>query len=634
MSHSTEFGAAEFLDLIHGPDAAIYFQVGGKTWRNRPQTYANAMATLAWRNAEGDGIGFIVNAGGTKDKDITRINACFVDWDAGRGEDGRYRGEQEVTAAKATWRGALDDFPLPPSVLVETRNGYHAYWLLNVGVSPDEFRLCQRRLAHHLNGDPVTVNPARVMRLPGFDWTKAGYERFPVRVVSVNNRRFSIDELFGSLPEAGEHEETIRHHNKCGGNATTALIVVSNPEDEPVVVSSMDEAITYLKAQDLRQYLGVADSAAVNCPYHDDTTPSASVGREEGSGHWLFCCHSSRCGVHGSIIDLVMHELGTADAGKALNRLMAKFNLKVDTGWKGREEAVLDANIEVLNDEEALSTGYPYLYRWIGRVRSDLVLKLRWAKDCIRSERLQVDGRHVFFLSLREMERRSKGARDLPRHFGRQSQRVDRYCLLGLMRKVPDHEIPEKVLKEARARQGRQAHHIQFYMFPAYTPTLLNAANRRARSLTDAGASVRGVSRQLIVDLFGQETAEEVYPQHADEPGAAAREFAAAVEAHVIADIETLRYTTASRVREALQGHSQSLTHRRVERVLPGICQKHSLIRVVANQQMKDRLGIAARGFPKVIIPATAAACGHEHVDSGRRQAACRHDSRNHSLQH
>jgi hypothetical protein len=633
MRHSTEVGAADFLDLIHGPGAAIYFQVGGKTWKNRPQPFASAKAKLEWRNAEGDSIGFIVNAGGSKDKDITRINSCFVDWDAGRGDDGRYREAQEVTTAKATWRRVLESFPLPPSVLVETRNGYHAYWLLHSGVSSEQFRDCQRRLADQLDTDPVTVNPARVMRLPGYDWTKPGHERFPVRVVSVKDKRFRIEELFGALQTPKTNEGTIRHHNKCGGSSSTALIVVSNPDADEIVVSSMEEAIAYLKTRDLRQYLGVGSSGPFHCPYHNDRSPSASIGRDEGSGHWLFCCHSSRCGVNGSIIDLAMQELSTSDAGAALKVLMKRFNIVVDTGWKQKEAAILDANIGVLSDPDTLSSLYPYLYRWIGRVRNDLMMRLHWAKGCIRTERLQVEGRHIFFLSLREMERRAKDRRELPVHFGCHSQRVDRYCLLGLMKKVPDADIPDDVLADARERQGRRAHRIQFYSFPEYTPTLLSAANQRARSLVDAGVSVRGVSRQLIMDLFGEQVGAEVYPQRADTPGTAACEFAAAVEAHVIADIKTLRYTTASRVRKALKGHSQSLTHRRVERVLPGICQKNSLIRVVANQQMKDRLGLAARGFPKVIVPANAAACRHKHVDAGRRQAACRHDGRSHSLQ-
>jgi hypothetical protein len=163
MSDSTNIGPAEFLDLIHGPEALIYFQVAGQTWKNKPQTFRQAEPKFRWRNAEGDGICFIVNAGGTKDVDITGFNACFLDWDCGRGPDGRYMEETSVTVAKAGYRQMLEAFPLMPSILVETRNGFHVYWLLEANVSVDHYRDTQRRLAHHLNGDPACVNPARAI---------------------------------------------------------------------------------------------------------------------------------------------------------------------------------------------------------------------------------------------------------------------------------------------------------------------------------------------------------------------------------------------------------------------------------------------------------------------------------------
>src|SRR3954454_11127088 len=124
----------EFLNLIHGPNTVIYFQVGGKTWKNKPQSFTQAEKTLRWRNHDGDDICFVVNAGGTRDAQIEKINAVFIDWDCGKDEDGKYFPTREAEAKKQAFLPRLKSFQLVPSIIVETRNGFHAYWLLHPGV--------------------------------------------------------------------------------------------------------------------------------------------------------------------------------------------------------------------------------------------------------------------------------------------------------------------------------------------------------------------------------------------------------------------------------------------------------------------------------------------------------------------
>ena len=39
---------SEFIEAIHGSNAEIYFNVGGKTWKNKPQTYNDLESKLKW----------------------------------------------------------------------------------------------------------------------------------------------------------------------------------------------------------------------------------------------------------------------------------------------------------------------------------------------------------------------------------------------------------------------------------------------------------------------------------------------------------------------------------------------------------------------------------------------------------
>ena len=70
----------QFIEKIHGKDSLIYFNVGNVTWNTKPQTYSDAKDKLKWLNERKDkDICFIVNSGGSKDAQITGINACFID---------------------------------------------------------------------------------------------------------------------------------------------------------------------------------------------------------------------------------------------------------------------------------------------------------------------------------------------------------------------------------------------------------------------------------------------------------------------------------------------------------------------------------------------------------------------------
>ena len=107
---------------------------------------------LAEHNQKHRGIFFVVNSGGHTDKEITRINAQFVEMD-----DKSFEEQQKL----------IDNFPLPPSMVIKTRKSLHTYWFVqNADVS--QFRPIQKALVQHFGGDPMCVNESRVMRLPNY----------------------------------------------------------------------------------------------------------------------------------------------------------------------------------------------------------------------------------------------------------------------------------------------------------------------------------------------------------------------------------------------------------------------------------------------------------------------------------
>lgn len=145
--------------------------------------------TLRKHNAQNRGIFFVVNFGGDKDEDITRINAVFVEND-------------DLPIDEQIER--LTAFPLPPSLMVKTAKSVHAYWL-TTDVKVPEFRTFQRRLIAQFDGDTSCVNESRVLRLPGFNHCKG--EPVLVECIKFNPElRYTKAQLDEVLPKVATEE--------------------------------------------------------------------------------------------------------------------------------------------------------------------------------------------------------------------------------------------------------------------------------------------------------------------------------------------------------------------------------------------------------------------------------------------
>lgn len=131
------------------------------------------------------GIFFVVNYGGQQDSEITRINAQFVESDKLSFEDMQKR---------------IDEFPLPPSMVIRTRKSMHTYWFMTGKPEVSRFRHIQLQLVAYFDGDPACQNESRVMRLPGFNHCKGD----PVEVKCIlfhPERKYTQDQLSEALPK-------------------------------------------------------------------------------------------------------------------------------------------------------------------------------------------------------------------------------------------------------------------------------------------------------------------------------------------------------------------------------------------------------------------------------------------------
>lgn len=183
----------EILQSLFNPEDTVCFRVfddrkegifTGQKLMVECGKYKTIVATLTQHNDLNRGIFFVVNSGGHDDNSITRINAQFVECD-----DSTFDEQQK----------RIDEFPLPPSMVIKTKKSLHTYWFMK-DADVKEFRGIQKQLVKQFSGDPMCVNESRVMRLPGFNHCKA--DPFMVECISFHpERRYTQKQLSDALPE-------------------------------------------------------------------------------------------------------------------------------------------------------------------------------------------------------------------------------------------------------------------------------------------------------------------------------------------------------------------------------------------------------------------------------------------------
>ena len=127
---------------------------------------------------------FYVN-GGRKIYAIKQFICCFCDMDAGRDEQGSYFKPSIVMKKKQEFLDKINSFPVKPSWVVDTRNGYQCYWIFDdasrkiVGGNKTFWNGLQKKLVNYFDGDPRAIKPNQIYRVPYTWWRKEWEKKAP-----------------------------------------------------------------------------------------------------------------------------------------------------------------------------------------------------------------------------------------------------------------------------------------------------------------------------------------------------------------------------------------------------------------------------------------------------------------------
>ncbi|HEX3920068.1 MAG TPA: AAA family ATPase [Caulobacteraceae bacterium] len=206
--------ARRHVEMIAGsPDATVNVRLIHARDRDREAHRLNGSLAGLWPEieaAQSDGfdVFVVVNEGGDRDEDISRVRAVFVD---------------------------ADDVPMPgawhakPDFIVRRdATHWHAYWRVE-GLAVEDFRDAQKRLAARYGTDTAVCNPSRVMRLAGSVHQKAAPRRITLEGSAGALTVHPAADVLSALPPAPKRRQT-----------------ASAAAGEPISVEELTAALAYL----------------------------------------------------------------------------------------------------------------------------------------------------------------------------------------------------------------------------------------------------------------------------------------------------------------------------------------------------------------------------------------------------
>ena len=128
-------------------------------------------------NKEGYGIHICVNqfSGARKKDNLTKICYWLADIDGG---------------LKTEQKRLILNLPLKPSIIVETKRGYHCYWRA-IDATPKNFVEIQKGLIKRLGADEACKDVTRLLRMPGTYHMKDPEKPFLIKIIYKSDKAYT-----------------------------------------------------------------------------------------------------------------------------------------------------------------------------------------------------------------------------------------------------------------------------------------------------------------------------------------------------------------------------------------------------------------------------------------------------------
>ena len=246
---------------------------------------------------------------------VQRFNSFYVDIDF-KTDTGEHLQDKELQKNKQDIYTKLLALNCPPSAIIESRNGFHVYWIITKDARRDCIPMRWRRLENciytyiynHVStgADSKATDATRILRLPNSLHVKQdSKEPFLVQVKYLS-RCYSLVELEGFFPSVQYNDEPQQEKDKKQDKPQEIRAVTPTTTDIYNAINELDsdyfnyiqplneemgwqDAEKCLKSQDLRTFLGVNVNLreSFKSVLRKDDNPSCTIYCNQGV--YLYC---------------------------------------------------------------------------------------------------------------------------------------------------------------------------------------------------------------------------------------------------------------------------------------------------------------------------------------------------------
>ena len=630
----------EFLSLFKKPNEKVYFRLIQEKKHIAKKidcilTLDNNLEYPLIQNIfikyqiEGYGVYFVVNSGGQEKNSIKRINAHFIDMDFGKvpkidngklikDSEGKivyeYRNKEEIEEYKIAFLKKLENFKLIPNVIVETKNGFHVYWLLDLEKPQclDVFTPLQEKLIEHFasfekrheHADPNVKELNRVLRIINYRHLKNPKDPFTIKCIYLNTDvKYTQEDIAAAI--GYNIIELVSNTKSTEIKPVAVRAETSNLQKESHRVYSSpilqyEDLIPFLKQQDLISYLGINIRPNVNfkCIFHNDNNPSAVI--KNNGGYYKYFCNSPVCICHNDgkgidIIDIVKIR-ENCDISTAIRKLIEYFHIELkDLTWINVQSKKFETNMMLLSQLGERKDEFPNLNRIIRFGYPILMDILEIGKKNIINRFFSTNGESIFFFSNRYLAgKRNKSVVNINKY-------INLFCTLGLLNKIPYKQVNQRLRAMAvQISKDNAQNGISFYTVPDYNKTF-KTADERAKIMLEYRFTIKGMSKKYLENCFGEEFANQIYLVNVKD-SERSKNIRDAIESLILQQIKTYGYFT----RDMIMNYKLKLDNHYIRcgvkeyefrKVLPDIIQKYDLIYVKANNNINQKLGIDTKKY-------------------------------------
>lgn len=419
----------------------------------------------------------------------------------------------------------INQFVIPPSIVVDSGNGYHCYWALSSPIYRiDHARYLLSVLNERIGGDFRAKLTTQLLRVPN-TYNRKSKSKLLCRIVMFNNIRYSVQDIVKALDvdlnNMPDDVRTICDYEYRPSAGTIKFLFDKRPQPMNIKINDYDEVIAILKKQNMLLASNLPKHPighAFRCCFHNDQNPSANVFRTK-NGHYMYHCFA--CGAIYDIITIYQKCTGKSYLC-AIDDLCAYFGIAYSMNeWTKAQVMKYFYNAQWFGQLEKLQhpEQFPNLFKLIGSKMHYLRMLNAYAQEKPITPALMHEGDSVFFASYEYLAAFGHSC-----SFGSKTtayRAISLFSALGLISKVPVDEIPIEGQSRAKMQTSitadrvslvKRAHTepVNFYKLPLFQDVLIEA-ERRATQLINAKYKHRYASKETFIHTLGQNIADETY---------------------------------------------------------------------------------------------------------------------------